>query len=40
MCQSLFKDKVSYIKRSDSKDCQFKYETNIPCEGFNVMEDG
>lgn len=40
MCQKLFKDDVMYIKISDGRDCQFEYETNIPCEWFNVMEDG
>lgn len=40
MCQKLFKDNVSYIKIEDGKDCQFEYETNIPCERFNIMEDG
>ena len=30
----------SYITSKPGKDCQFEYETNIPCEWFNVMEDG
>lgn len=30
----------SWIRTKPGKDCQFEYETNIPCEWFNVMEDG
>ena len=30
----------SYIRSIPGDDCQFIYETNIPCEWFNVMEDG
>ena len=30
----------SYITSKPGENCQFEYETNIPCEWFNVMEDG
>lgn len=30
----------SWIRTKHGKDCQFEYKTNIPCEWFNVMEDG
>lgn len=40
ICKQMFKDNVYYIKISDGKGCQFEYETNIPCERFNVIEDG
>lgn len=29
-----------YITVRHPKDCQFEYETNIPCERFSIMEDG
>lgn len=42
LLKPLFKNNTerSYIRSIPGKDCQFEYETNIPCEWFNVMEDG
>lgn len=40
--EPLFKNNFerSYIISKPGENCQFEYETNIPCEWFNVMEDG
>jgi len=39
-CQAIFNKDCSYINIKEGTNCQFEYETNIPCERFNVMEDG
>ena len=42
LLKPLFENNIerSYIRSIPGDDCQFLYETNIPCEWFNVMEDG
>ena len=40
ICYKMFNENTYYIKISDGEDCQFVYDTNIPCEKFKVMEDG